>query len=128
MGASVDGVLENGDIVEIKTTSKPTPKSHKRDYSEIPLGHMDQMQQNMSVTGARICHYFSFSRTSGKNYYRAVPFMQEKWNLIVRSNTFFYNNYMKKLLQKTSVIEETKSFQTSRLITPTISFAQALKK
>ena len=102
-GASVDGILENGDIIEIKTTSKPTPTKQHTNYSEIPEGHMFQMQHGMAVLHARNCHYYSYSRHDGKYYYRIVPFDSNKWNYIKRILIKFYNEYMLPIISSRTI-------------------------
>lgn len=132
MGASPDGVLENGDIVELKTTSKAIPTSSKSDYSEIQIGHMEQMQQTMGVTGALNCHYYISSKLTGETYYRCVPFNQQIWNKIVRSNTHFYNTYMRPLLMRRISEEDRKRIHSEICNAPipeslVFSFAQIVK-
>lgn len=138
LGASPDGILENGDIVEIKTTMKPTPEEEKSDFSEIPIGHMQQMQHNMGVMGAARCHYYCYSRTSNSVYYRIIPFDEKEWNERIKMNTFFYNKYMMKFILQIppSRIDIVKSSNVDKetindgwtTVTPKISYKAMLSK
>lgn len=95
---SPDGVLENGDLIEIKTTGKPTPTTYNEDFSEIPIWHMWQMQGNMFITGAPRCHYVCYSKTDKQTYIRVVNFNPEIWNPIMTRSMRYYNEYMAPIL------------------------------
>lgn len=86
---SIDGILENGDIVELKTTGKPTPERAMSDYSEIQLSYRWQMNHNMVCTGAKRCHFYSYSYTSDQYYYRCVEFDEKLWDeMSLRAHVF----------------------------------------
>lgn len=132
IGASPDGVMTNLEIIEIKTTEKPTPTHSYSDFSEIPISHLLQMQQNMGVLGAHQCHYYAYSRTSESTYHRIVPFMKERWDEIVEMDKYFYENYIKRVQREKSEedrkrdeVQETISH--SHTVSSTLSFASALK-
>jgi hypothetical protein len=74
IGGSPDGVLENGDVIEIKITEHDTPQTYTDNYSELPYSHFLQSQTNAFALNALNCHYVSYSRTSGRIYTRIVPF------------------------------------------------------
>lgn len=67
MGCSPDGVVSNGDILEIKC---PNAKNF---FSlvitdKIEPKHIAQMQMQMLCTGANRCHYFAYLFHRGKEY------------------------------------------------------------
>jgi putative phage-type endonuclease len=93
-GASVDGILEDGSILEIKTTSRETPTVQYENYAEIPLYYQYQMQQSMAVVQAHQCHYISYSRTDDSLYYRIVKFDEKIWNFLRENGLSFYNEYI----------------------------------
>lgn len=76
---SVDGILENGDIIEIKITEKDLPSFACDDYSEIPLWYQYQMLGNMFITDSLVCHYICFSRKSGTYYVRLFPYNHDRF-------------------------------------------------
>lgn len=93
---SVDGVLENGEIVEFKTTGKETPSQVASDGSEIPINYRWQMNHNMAVTGARKCHYLSYSYTSNLFYYKCFNFDEQLWENDMKPKVIeFYNSYVR---------------------------------
>lgn len=91
---SVDGIMENGDIAEFKTTKKEAPIDSYPDFREIDLGYYYQMQHNMALTGAKRCHFFSYSYTSNSIYYRIVPFSQTVWDELRPIGIDFVNRYI----------------------------------
>lgn len=93
-GCSVDGILEDGDIAEFKTTKKPFTQEYKSDYSEIQYTHMWQMTHNCACTGAKGCHYMSYHRNENTYYDRYVPFNQSMWDYISGKATIFYTEYI----------------------------------
>lgn len=93
-GCSVDGILDDGNIVELKTTIKPFPLESKSDYSEIPITHLWQMTNNCACTGARGCHYMSYHRNENAYYYRYVPFRFKIWLDISKKAIKFYKKYV----------------------------------
>jgi len=97
-GVSVDGILENGDIIEIKTSQKSIPKKQYANFTEIQESHIYQMQQGMAILGARNCHYWFYSRSDNATYHRLVPFDQTKWLFIRQRATIFYHEYMVPIL------------------------------
>lgn len=94
LGASPDGILPTRELLEIKTTSKPSPEFSYNDFSEITESHLEQMLQNMFVMGSFACHYYSYSRTSDKYYYRLYPFDEERWDKGSKLVDNFYNQYL----------------------------------
>lgn len=74
-GGSPDGVFENGDILEIKTTKKPVNSNYK-----IPISHQEQMLHCMFVTSARQCHYIVYSRTSNNYFHTIYKFDKKQFN------------------------------------------------
>lgn len=91
---SIDGILENGEIVELKTTGKPTPTVLESDFSEIPLTYRWQMTHNIACTGAPACHYYSYSYTSDSYYYRYYPFDQKLWKTNSSKATKYYKDFI----------------------------------
>lgn len=91
---SIDGILTNGDIVELKTTAKPTPDRVMSDYSEIQLSYRWQMNHNMFCTGAKRCHFYSYSYTSEEYYYRCVEFDEKLWNEMSAKAISFYEEFV----------------------------------
>lgn len=91
---SIDGILSNGDIVELKTTGKPTPTRVMSDCSEIPIYHLWQMNHNMFCTGAKRCHYYSYSYTSESYYYRCIEFDRDLWNKMRSKAVKFYIDFI----------------------------------
>lgn len=91
---SIDGILSNGDIVELKTTEKPIPTDYKSDYSEIPYSYMWQMTHNCVCTGAKGCHYLAYHRNEDMYYYRYVPLQQHIWDDISIKAINFYLEYI----------------------------------
>lgn len=91
---SIDGILENGDIVELKTTEKPFPTEYRSDYGEIPFTHMWQMTHNCACTGANGCHYMSYHKNEDLYYHRYVPFNDKMWKEISDKATKFYTQYI----------------------------------
>lgn len=127
---SIDGILEDGDIVELKTTEKPFPTEYKSDYSEIPFTYMWQMTHNCVCTGAKGCHYMSYHRNEDMFYYRYVPFNKKIWKEISEKAIAFYAKFIYpiyditsrtvrevKLLPESTQIEEKKD--TDRWLTAT---------
>lgn len=94
---SVDGILGN-DIAEFKTTKKTTPTHSYPDYREINIGYLWQMQHNMFITGAKRCHFLSYSYTDCKLYYRIVDYNPEIWEFLRPQGIDFYNKYILPLL------------------------------
>lgn len=94
-GTSVDGVLENKELLEIKTTSKEHPLKKYPDFSEINEGHMYQMQNGMAILGAKYCHYYSYSRVSKTTYHRKVPFIPKIWDKIREFCVPYWHLYIK---------------------------------
>lgn len=97
---SPDGIIENGDLLEIKTTSKKSPTTYSENFSEIPPWHMWQMQGNMFITGAENCHYVCYSKTDNQKYYRIIPYKEEIWNPIMEKSIIYFNKYMKPLVER----------------------------
>lgn len=91
---SVDGILANGDIVEFKTSKKPIPTESYEDFREIDIGYYWQTQNNMAITGAKKCHFFFYSYTDNKIYYRVIPFNQEVWNYLKPQGEAFSRDYI----------------------------------
>ena len=52
MGASPDGILESGSLLEIKCPYSRVPK-----MGVVPKGYLDQMQMQMEVCGLNKCYY-----------------------------------------------------------------------
>jgi len=67
MGCSPDGIVSNGDNLEIKC---PNAKNFFKLQitDEIEEKHIAQMQMQMLCTDAKRCHYFSYLVHSGKEY------------------------------------------------------------
>ena len=100
-GGSPDGILEDGSILEIKITNKPTPTLSKPDFSEIPLWYYWQCQGNMFVTNASCCHFVSFSRLDGLLYTRIIPYNHDRWiNEVYIPAMIFYRDYVMQFLKK----------------------------
>lgn len=76
---SVDGIIENGDIIEIKIIEGDIPSFSCDDYSEIPLWYQYQMLGNMFITDSTMCHYVCYSRRSGKYYVRHFPYDHDRF-------------------------------------------------
>lgn len=99
---SVDGVFEcdlntnnpEYEIAEFKTTKKESPTESYPDFREIDIGYYWQMQHNMVLTGAKKCHFFSYSYTSNLIYYRVVPFNEEVWKYLKPIGIDFCHNYI----------------------------------
>lgn len=98
-GCSVDGILDDGDIVELKTTKKPFPEAYLQNFAEIPFYHYWQMINNMACSGAKGCHYMSYHRNEDLYYYRYVPFNEDAWREISSKAIVFYENYVLSTLQ-----------------------------
>lgn len=99
--ASVDGILENGDLVEFKITNKPTPEYSHDDFSEIPLGYYWQMQGYMCIMNRPRCHYVAYSRLDNKKYVRIVPYNHERFIKEVYSPACkFHRDYVMPILLK----------------------------
>ena len=104
LGGSPDGVLQNGDIVEFKITSKDVPKNYTDDFSEIPRYYLYQMYLNMYNIGSHNCHYVAYSRKSGEIYQRIVPFDYDRFrNEILIPCINFYNNYMIPFMEENKI-------------------------
>lgn len=91
---SVDGICPNGDIVEFKTSKKPIPTDSYPDFREIDIGYYWQTQNNMAVTGSKRCHFFFYSYTDKKIYYRLIPFSQEVWDYLRPQGEAFHRDYI----------------------------------
>jgi len=67
MGCSPDGIVSNGDNLEIKC---PNAKNFFKLQitDEIEEKHIAQMQMQMLCTGGKRCHYFAYLVHSGKEY------------------------------------------------------------
>ena len=99
-GGSPDGVLENGDLIEIKITNKEIPTHIMSDYSEIPIWYYWQMQGCMFVMDAPRCHYVSYSRLDKKTYTRIIPYNNDRWiNEVYIPACYFHRNYVMPLLK-----------------------------
>ena len=79
LSCSPDGIFEDGTILEIKTTEKPTPEYQCQDFSEIPIWYYYQIQCAMFILDSPFCHFISYSRTSEKLYCRIVPYNHERF-------------------------------------------------
>lgn len=64
MRASLDGITFEGDLIlEIKCPGK---EAHAQALAgEVPEKYRPQIQHQLAVTGARVCHYFSFDGEKG---------------------------------------------------------------
>ncbi len=101
LGGSPDGMLPNGDIIEIKITTKDEPGAYAEDYSEIYPPYYYQMLTNCYLTGAKCCHFIVFSRKTGRIYYRKVYFDKEVFKRRVLFKCLeMYNEYMRPLMAK----------------------------
>lgn len=64
MRASLDGITFDGDIIlEIKCPGKKDHASALED--RVPEKYWPQIQHQLAVTGARVCHYWSFDGKKG---------------------------------------------------------------
>lgn len=77
---SPDGIMDNGNIIEIKITCNDIPQTYSEDFSEIPLYYLYQMYFNMYNMNSPNCLFAMFSRKSGQLYTRLVPFNEERFN------------------------------------------------
>lgn len=75
-----DGIMDDGNIIEIKISSKDVPETYSEDFSEIPIYYLHQMYFNMYNMNSPNCLFIMFSRKSGKIYTRIVPFNLERFN------------------------------------------------
>lgn len=103
-GGSADGIFENGDLLEVKITTKDIPTHFVTDYSEIPLWYYWQMQGNMFIADSPRCHFVSYSRSSGEMYTRIIPYNHERWiNECYTPSLKFYHEYIAPLLEEHSI-------------------------
>ena len=104
LAGSPDGILENGDIIEIKISSKDVPEVFTSDYDEIYQPYVYQMMLNCYLTGAKRSHFVFYSRESGKVYTRIITFDKEKFKkLILIPCINFYNNYMLPIMEERNI-------------------------
>lgn len=109
---SADGVFENGDLLEIKITTKDNPSHSVSDYSEIPLWYYWQMQGNMFISDSPKCHFVSYSRKSGEFYSRIIPYNHERWiNECYIPGMEFYEEYIMPLLKQNSMEDPFESYK-----------------
>lgn len=101
---SVDGILANGDIVEFKTSKKSIPLESYDDFREIDIGYYWQTQNNMAITGSKRCHFFFYSYTDNKIYYRIIPFNQSVWDYLKPQGEAFYRNYIEPIYDNVNKI------------------------
>lgn len=103
-GGSLDGLIENGDILEIKISKNEIPEKQCDDYSEIPIYYLWQMWGNMFITDASNCHYVMYSRASKKLYCRLVPYIHVRWiNECYIPLCSFYENYVIPIIKANSL-------------------------
>lgn len=101
---SVDGILENGDLIEIKIIEKDIPEFYSSDFSEIPLWYYYQVQGNMFITDSTRCHFVCYSRKSGKMYVRIVPYNHERFiNEVYIPCCKYHKKYVMPLLIKNGI-------------------------
>lgn len=97
---SVDGVLENGFLLEIKITEKDFPLFYFSNHKEIPLWYIYQMQMNMFITGSEKCHYVCYHRNDQKLYTKIINFDQDIIDDIYPRLINFHSEYvMPKLIK-----------------------------
>lgn len=89
--ASLDGFnKEKNEIVEIKFSGKEDYENAKK--GEVPAKYWPQIQHQLLVTGAKVCHYYSFDGENGVSVpvkpdmdyieYELFPKLLEFWGLI----------------------------------------------
>ena len=105
LGGSPDGILDNGDIIEIKISSKNVPETYSDDFCEIYTPYLYQMMLNCYLTNANNCHFIFYSRESGKLYTRIIPFNKTFFvNTILLPCIEFYNDYLIDLALENNII------------------------
>jgi hypothetical protein len=111
--ASIDGILENGDLVEFKVTNKQTPDFSYDDFSEIPLWYYWQMQGYMFILNRPRCHYVSYSRLDNKKYVRIVPYNHDRWiNEVYIPASLFHRDYVMPILEKEKIPTPYETFKS----------------
>lgn len=100
LGGSPDGMLENGDIIEIKISNNDVPRYFFSNFFEISPSYYLQMQMNCYLSGAKRCHFLFYSRKSSKLYTRTVPFNSDFFEeKILYPCIDFYENYLIPLIK-----------------------------
>lgn len=94
---SIDGIMENGEIVEFKTSKKEIPEYQYSDFREININYLWQMQHNMAITGSKKCHFFLYSYTSNMIYYRIIDFDEKIWKYLKVVGSKYYEEYLEPL-------------------------------
>ena len=93
--ASFDGVSDDGkELLEIKTTSKATLESV--DQQIIPPHYYCQVQQQLLVSGADVCHFYVYNEKL--NVFAtcdARPDLEYQANLILLIENFWNNHVLK---------------------------------
>lgn len=111
-GASPDGILDNGELVEFKITEKPTPTHMADDYAEIPTWYYWQMQGCMFVMNSPATHFVSYSRLDNQIYSRKVPYNHERWiNEVYIPVCNYWKTYVKPLLEQHNMINPFAGYQ-----------------
>jgi hypothetical protein len=102
IGVSVDGMIENEGIIEIKCPYEMYSKIYKKNktgYSHIFRSHYKQMQMGMAITGTKWCDYIVYSRDR-KVYIERIPFDSKFWNKLYPEIVEFWTTYVKPHLTK----------------------------
>lgn len=111
-GGSADGVFENGDLLEIKITSKDTPTHSVANYSEIPIWYFYQIQGNMFIMDSPRCHFVSYSRDTAEMYTRIIPYNHDRWiNECYIPAMEFHAEYIMPLLKEHSIPDPFETYQ-----------------
>ncbi len=122
-GASVDGIIDDIAICEIKVPNKmylpliahrkeimQGKKFNKYHHSHIWDSHYDQMQLGMAVTGTKICHYIVYFPSEDdikipQDIYHEVVFFNVKyWNSMYTEATEKYDKLIVPLMKEYGLV------------------------
>ena len=111
IGASVDGLVGEDGILEIKGVKKMYgPLYHPRPITIGPRPpvhiwqtHYDQMQTGMAVLGRKWCDYLVFCPPEDKTFLQRVPWNKVYWEQeLYPATTLFIDAYLQPLLAGTN--------------------------